>query len=132
MITVSGRLMDICGRRWIMIIGNLFGVIGCIVAGAANSVGVAITGISIIGCEAGIRQQASACLAGLVLNKYRRHAGSPLLLMGFAVLGTFILYHPPSFQQKHSLSLKTKMLLLIESVWGGSLCGEHDRSSAWY
>jgi MFS family permease len=61
-ITVSGRRMDIWGRRWIMVTGNILGVIGYIIRGTAYSVGVVIAGLAITGIGGGIQQQTNACV----------------------------------------------------------------------
>jgi MFS family permease len=66
-ITVSGRMMDIWGRRWIMVTGNILGVIGCIVSGTARSVGVVIAGLAITGIGGGF----SSRLTRVSLNLYR-------------------------------------------------------------
>lgn len=70
-ITVAGRMMDIWGRRWPMILGNLLGLIGTIIGATANNVGTVIAGVAIGGVGAGLQQQATACLAELVPRRYR-------------------------------------------------------------
>jgi MFS family permease len=70
-ITVSGRMMDIWGRRWIMVTGNILGVVGCIVSGTAHSVGVVIAGLAITGIGGGIQQQTNACVVELIPMKWR-------------------------------------------------------------
>jgi len=94
-VTVSGRLMDIFGRRYLMIFGNLLGVVACIVAGTADSVGVVICGVTILGYATGFQLQATACIAELVPNKYRP-AVTGLVAFSLlipAVFGAPIAYH---------------------------------------
>ncbi|KAI9743989.1 MAG: hypothetical protein M1818_002723 [Claussenomyces sp. TS43310] len=71
MVTVAGRLMDIFGRRYLMILGNAICVIGCIVAGTAHSVGVIICGLAILGAGTGFQLQATAAIAELVPKRLR-------------------------------------------------------------
>lgn len=70
-VTVSGRMMDIFGRRHPMIAGNALCVIGCIVAGTAKTVGVVICGTTILALGCGPQLQATACIAELVPKKLR-------------------------------------------------------------
>lgn len=71
LILIAGRLMDIWGRRWILLFGNLFGVIGAIVSCTAKSVGIVIFGMTLSGFAAGIQQQSNACLAELYPRRLR-------------------------------------------------------------
>jgi MFS family permease len=89
-IPIDGRLGDLFGRRWLMICGNIIGIVASIIGGTAHSVAVVIRGTGLNGVAAAIRQTASATAAELVPRKYRPQArstvaGSGILGGGFGI-----------------------------------------------
>jgi MFS family permease len=70
-VTVAGRMMDIFGRRYLMIRENLICVIGCTVAATAKTVGVVICGTTILALGCGPQLQATAYIAEFVPKKLR-------------------------------------------------------------
>jgi MFS family permease len=97
-VTVAGRTMDIFGRRYLMIGGNLICVIGCIVAATAKTVGVVICGTTILALGCGPQLQATACIAELVPKKLRPVVTGVVAFSLFvpSVFGTPIGRDPPS------------------------------------
>ncbi|KAJ9645542.1 hypothetical protein H2204_001122 [Knufia peltigerae] len=69
--TVAGRCSDIFGRRNFFITGNVLGLIGCIVASRAKSVGTVIAGSTLMGVGAGLQQLAFAASNEVVPKKWR-------------------------------------------------------------
>jgi len=66
-----GRLGDIYGRRNFILLGNLFGLIGCVVCATAGSVNVAIGGGIFIGTASALQQIAWSGITEIVPRKYR-------------------------------------------------------------
>ncbi|KEF59507.1 uncharacterized protein A1O9_04351 [Exophiala aquamarina CBS 119918] len=69
--TVAGRFSDLLGRRNFFIIGNVLGLVGCIVASRAMAVGTVITGSTLMGVGAGLQQLAFAASNEIVPKKWR-------------------------------------------------------------
>jgi len=84
-ITTNGRLGDLFGRRWLMISGNILGVIASIIGGTAHSIGVVILAIGLNGIAGAIQQTASASVSELVPRKYRPQAASTVA--GSGIIG---------------------------------------------
>lgn len=80
-----GRLGDIFGRRYMMIGGNVIGVVASIIGGTAKSVGVVILAIALNGIAGAIQQTASACVCELVPRKFRPQAASTVA--GSGIIG---------------------------------------------
>jgi len=66
-----GRLSDIYGRRKFLIIGNILGLIGCVMSATAQHINVAIGGGILIGTASACQQVAWAGLTEVVPRKYR-------------------------------------------------------------
>ncbi|KAF2489707.1 MFS general substrate transporter [Lophium mytilinum] len=66
-----GRLGDIFGRRQSIMLGNLSGLIGCVISATATRVEVVIGGGIFIGLATSLQQQAWASLGEIVPKKYR-------------------------------------------------------------
>jgi MFS family permease len=73
---INGRLMDLFGRRWVMIGGNLLCIVASIIGGTAKSVGIVILAIGLNGIAGAIQQNASAAVSELCPRKYRPQAAS--------------------------------------------------------
>ena len=71
---ICGANSDLFGRRWFLIVGNLFVVVGSIVIGTAKSSSAVIAGMSLNGVGAGNCQLAAFALPELLPNKWR-HIG---------------------------------------------------------
>ncbi|MCJ1298329.1 hypothetical protein MMC08_001118 [Hypocenomyce scalaris] len=68
---VIGRLSDIFGRRWFLILGNLLALIGSIVSGTATTVDQVVGGSVLAGLAGAVQLQFVAAIAELVPNKHR-------------------------------------------------------------
>jgi len=66
-----GRLGDIFGRRDSIMLGNLSGLIGCVISATATRVEVVIGGGIFIGLATSLQQQAWAALGEIVPKKHR-------------------------------------------------------------
>jgi MFS family permease len=66
-----GRLGDIFGRRNILIAGNSFAAIGCIISATAQSVNAVIGGVVLIGIGSAGHQVAWGCIGEVVPRNYR-------------------------------------------------------------
>jgi MFS family permease len=66
-----GRMGDIYDRRYFIMAGNMFGLIGCVMGATAQSVNVAIGGGIFIGVASACQQLAWSGLGEMVPRKYR-------------------------------------------------------------
>ncbi|KAF5700537.1 trichothecene efflux pump [Fusarium mundagurra] len=66
-----GRLSDVYGRRNFLIVGNIIGAIGCVVAATAHEVRTVIIGGAFIGVGNAIQQLALTCVSELVPRRSR-------------------------------------------------------------
>jgi MFS family permease len=66
-----GRIGDIFGRRNLLILGNVLGVIGCIVSATATSITSLIVGAVIIGLNSSMDLLGWAAVGETVPKKYR-------------------------------------------------------------
>ncbi|EXJ59300.1 uncharacterized protein A1O5_12181 [Cladophialophora psammophila CBS 110553] len=66
-----GRLGDIFGRRSILILGNVLGVLGCIVSATAKSISTLIVGAVILGLASSMDLLGWAAVGETVPKKYR-------------------------------------------------------------
>lgn len=66
-----GRLSDIYGRRNFLIVGNIIGAIGCVVAATAQQVRTLIIGSAFIGVGNAIQELALTCVAEMVPKRSR-------------------------------------------------------------
>lgn len=70
-IGLMGRVTDIFGRRWFMIIGNLLGVIGAVVCSRAQTVNTLIAGETLIGFGSSAAYAFNFVISEIVPMKYR-------------------------------------------------------------
>jgi hypothetical protein len=82
LVTVSGRLADIFGRRWFLITGACLGCIGSIVGATGHSINQMIISGVIFGIGGGFQEMCFSCLLEMVPNRYR-----------FTLLGKSICFH---------------------------------------
>jgi len=66
-----GRLGDIFGRKNLLILGNLLGVVGNLVCAVAPNVNAVIAGAVIIGLSSSMHQLGWACIGEIVPKKHR-------------------------------------------------------------
>ncbi|KAH6673088.1 fungal trichothecene efflux pump [Halenospora varia] len=70
-VTVSGRLADIFGRRWFLITGAALGCIGSIVGATGQSINTMIISGVIFGFGGGFQEMCFSCVQEMVPNRYR-------------------------------------------------------------
>lgn len=70
-VTVSGRLADIFGRRYFLIAGAVFGCIGALVGATAKSINQMIASGVLFGLAGGFQEMCFGCIQELVPNKWR-------------------------------------------------------------
>ncbi|CAG8960647.1 hypothetical protein HYFRA_00013525 [Hymenoscyphus fraxineus] len=70
-VTVSGRLADIFGRRWFLITGAALGCIGSLVGATAKNIPSMIISGVIFGLGGGFQEMCFSCVQELVPNRYR-------------------------------------------------------------
>ncbi|KIX03612.1 uncharacterized protein Z518_07165 [Rhinocladiella mackenziei CBS 650.93] len=81
--TIAGSCSDIFGRRNFTIAGNLFGVVGCIIASQATSVNTIIIGMSLMGFGTAPQLLSLACATEIVP---KRNRGETLAFLNLASL----------------------------------------------
>lgn len=59
---LRGANTDLLGRRWFLVLGNLFSFVGHIILGTAKTGTAAIAGMTVIGAGAGLCQMATFAL----------------------------------------------------------------------
>ena len=69
-----GRLGDIYGRRYFILAGDVFGLIGCLICATGNNVNTLIGGGILIGTASACQQLAWAAVSEMVPKKYRGFA----------------------------------------------------------
>ncbi|KAF2634970.1 MFS general substrate transporter, partial [Massarina eburnea CBS 473.64] len=74
LISVSGRLSDIFGRRYFMICGAVISVIGTIVGATAQSINQMIVSGVLFGLGSGFQEMGYAAIQEIIPNKYRMWA----------------------------------------------------------
>ncbi|KAF2663016.1 MFS general substrate transporter [Lophiostoma macrostomum CBS 122681] len=100
-ISVSGRLSDIFGRRYFMICGACISFIGTIVGATGKSINQMIVCGVLFGLGSGFQEMGYACCQEIVPNKYRMWAVGVFDFMGvIAQLGPLVGY---SFIAKTSI-----------------------------
>ncbi|KAI9696209.1 MAG: hypothetical protein M1836_005762 [Candelina mexicana] len=80
-IVIVGRLSDLFGRRYFLIIGQILGLIGSTIAATATSIPRLIGGGVLIGIAASVQQTLTFIIAELVPNKHRPIANGAVLLV---------------------------------------------------
>jgi MFS family permease len=71
LVSVSGRLSDIFGRRYFMLTGAFIAFIGTIVGATGQSITQMIASGVILGIGSGFQEMGFACFMEFVPNKYR-------------------------------------------------------------
>ena len=91
-ILLVGRLGDIFGRRYFLIGGQFFGLIGAIVCGTAKNVPTVIGGSALCGLAAAVQLTFTFVMAELVPNRARPivNAGIFITTLPFAGFGALI------------------------------------------
>jgi MFS family permease len=92
LLTVVGRLGDIFGRRYFLIGGQVFGVLGGIIGATAKSVNVLIGGSVFMGIAGAVQLTFTFVLCELVPNKHRAYVDAALFtsIIPFAAMGPAI------------------------------------------
>ncbi|KAK6365118.1 hypothetical protein LTS17_011596 [Exophiala oligosperma] len=90
--SVAGRLSDIFGRRYVILVGQLLTILGAAIAASAHSMNQLIAGTVILGGSIGTVSVAYAGLSEILPNKYRGMglAWTELNLASWAVAGTLL------------------------------------------
>lgn len=70
-VTVSGRLADIFGRRYFLIAGAALGCIGALVGATAHNINQMIASGVLFGLAGGFQEMCYGCIQELVPNKWR-------------------------------------------------------------
>lgn len=70
-VTVSGRLADIFGRRYFLITGAVFGCVGALVGATAQSINQVIASGVLFGMAGGFQEMCFSCIQELVPSKWR-------------------------------------------------------------
>ncbi|PGH14383.1 hypothetical protein AJ80_05973 [Polytolypa hystricis UAMH7299] len=71
LVTVGGRISDIFGRRWFLIVGAVLGAIGSLIGALGQSIGQMIAAGVIMGLGGGFQEIVFACVQEIVPNKRR-------------------------------------------------------------
>ena len=70
MVTVGGRMSDICGRRWFLIIGSIVALCGAVVRATATNVNQLIASGVLFGFGGGLQEMCYAMLQVGYLTHY--------------------------------------------------------------
>ncbi|OAL37167.1 hypothetical protein AYO20_03645 [Fonsecaea nubica] len=145
LVTTSGRIADIFGRRWFLITGACIGVIGAIVGATAKNIPTMIASGILFGIGGGFQEMCFSAVQELVPNRCLEVSNMPAqfsALIAYAFVAhssigwracywwcfswevssailLFLFYHPPSFETKHQVDHKTKFQLLTELDYVG-------------
>lgn len=71
LVSVSGRLSDIFGRRYLMLCGALISFVGTIVGATGQSINQMILSGVLFGIGSGFQEMGFACIMEFIPNKYR-------------------------------------------------------------
>ena len=71
LVSVSGRLSDIFGRRYFMLCGAIIAFIGTIIGATGRSILQMIISGVFLGVGAGFQEMGFACIMEFIPNKYR-------------------------------------------------------------
>lgn len=80
LLLVVGRVSDIVGRRYFMLVGCVLSCVGSIVCARSTSVNMLIGGTTIVGLSAAIPSLYPLLIQELVPNKYRGWAQGGIVL----------------------------------------------------
>lgn len=70
-VTVSGRLADIFGRRWFLITGAIISTIGAIVGATGHNINQMIASGVLFGLGGGMQEMVFSCIQEMVPNSRR-------------------------------------------------------------
>lgn len=70
-VSISGRLSDIFGRRYFMITGSLISIAGCLVGANGTNINMMVASGTLFGIGSGFQEMAYACIQEMLPNKYR-------------------------------------------------------------
>ena len=101
LVSIGGRLSDIFGRRYFMIVGALISIAGTLVGANGKSIGMMIVSGALFGIGSGFQELCYACAQEIVPNRYRVMAVGGLdtsLALAFSspVVAYAIVAHYPS------------------------------------
>ena len=109
---LAGRLSDILGRRYFLLGGTLFNVVGSIVCATANDVNTVIGGSVLTGTGAAASLMYPIIVHEVLPNKYRHwgHAGVTLAVLpslgfGSAIARSFVAYTDLSWRGSYWLNV---------------------------
>lgn len=71
LVSVSGRLSDIFGRRYFMLVGAFVCWTGTVIGATGQSISQMIASGLILGIGSGVQEMGFACFMEFVPNKYR-------------------------------------------------------------
>lgn len=70
-VSISGRLSDIFGRRYFMITGASISIVGCLVGANGTSINMMIASGTLFGIGSGFQEMAYGCIQEMLPNKHR-------------------------------------------------------------
>ncbi|KAF1844966.1 MFS general substrate transporter [Cucurbitaria berberidis CBS 394.84] len=118
--TLVGRLSDIFGRRWFMIVGCLLGMLGSIINATAQNIPTIIGGTVFVGVAGAVQTGFSFVLMELVANKHRPAITAFLFLttLPFAAFGPLLAralagYTELSWRWNYYLNLITQGIAVL-------------------
>lgn len=119
--TLVGRLSDLFGRRWFIVLGSLLATVGCIVSSQAKTIPVLIGGNVLIGLAAAAQTSMPFVLGELVPMKHRYMANGALYFFAIppAAFGPAIAY---AFVQNTSAGWRWCYYLMIITNAISTLC----------
>ncbi|KAF2025805.1 putative siderophore iron transporter [Setomelanomma holmii] len=119
-LTLVGRLSDIFGRRWFMILGCLLGMLGSIINATAKDVPTIIGGTVFVGLASAVQTSFSFVLMELVAKKHRPAITAFLFMttVPFAAFGAVIAralagYTELSWRWNYHLNLITQAIAVV-------------------
>jgi MFS family permease len=86
LVSVSGRLSDIFGRRYFMLCGSFISFIGTIVGATGRNIPQMIVSGVLFGIGSGIQEMGFACLMEFIPNKYRLTALGMSLALSISIV----------------------------------------------
>ena len=119
--TLVGRLSDLFGRRWFIVLGNLLAVIGCIISSQAKNIPTLVGGNVLIGLAGSAQTSVPFVLGELVPMKHRYFVGGAMYLWAIppAAFGPVIAY---AFVQNTSAGWRWLYYLMIITNVISTLC----------
>ncbi|KAF2713313.1 fungal trichothecene efflux pump [Pleomassaria siparia CBS 279.74] len=119
-LTLVGRLSDIFGRRWFMIVGCSLGILGSIINATAHDIPTIIGGTVFVGLAGAVQTSFSFILMELVANKHRPAITALLFLttVPFAAFGAVIAralagYTALSWRWNYILNIITQAIAVV-------------------